>query len=320
MKKLICLLTAVMLVMSMAACSGADADPTNASGSDGFTMSNSILGEDYEFTYDAVPRRIVSLASPATEMLLALGLEANIAGYAMQENVIPEKYQEAFDSLYCITEDWTVSQEMIMAMEPDFLMFWNGSPDYTYEFLTANGMGTYTMTSDLDGAKIQSVYDDFTNMGKIFGVEARAAQIISEMKAKIDPVAEQMAGAEPVRVVYIDAYSSEEAAFTAGDALVADIFRTAGGENVINNTTDPWLNVSWEEIAAADPEWIVIGVYEGAEDADYWMDFLKDHPACGQMKAVQNENFIITGLVDLTVGERIADTIPMLASRFHPES
>ena len=253
-------------------------------------------------------------------VLLALGLEESLAGYAMQENEIPEKYKAAFDSLYCITEDWTVSQEMIMAMEPDFLMFWNGSPDYTYEFLTANGMGTYTMTSDLDGAKIRSVYDDFTNMGKIFGVEDRAEEIIAEMKAKIDPVAEKMAGAEPVRVVYIDAYSSEEAAFTAGDALVADIFRTAGGENVINNTTDPWLNVSWEEIAAADPEWIVIGVYEGAEDADYWMDFLKNHPACGQMKAVQNENFIITGLVDLTVGERIADTVPMLAAKFHPES
>ena len=320
MKKILCLLTAVMVLVSMTACSNKEAAPTQTTGSDGFTLSNSILGEDHEFTYDAVPQRIVSLASPATEMLLALGLEESIVGYAMQENEIPEKYKAAFDSLHCITEDWTVSQEMIMAMEPDFLMFWNGSPDYTYEFLTANGIGTYTMTSDLDGAKIQSVYDDFTNMGKIFGVEDRADEIIAEMKAKIDPVAEQMADAEPVRVVYIDAYSSEEAAFTAGDALVADIFRTAGGENVINSTTDPWLNVSWEEIAAADPEWIVIGVYEGAEDASYWIDFLKDHPACGQMKAVQNENFIITGLVDLTVGERIADTVPMLAARFHPES
>jgi sensor domain CHASE-containing protein len=47
---------------------------------------------------------------------------------------------------------------------------------------------------------------------------------------------------------------------------------------------------------------------------------LKNHPACSQMKAVQNENFIITGLVDLTVGERIADTVPMLAAKFHPES
>ena len=317
------MITFCALLLSMLLClsgCGQPAQKPSGDSGDGFTLTNAILGEEYSFTYSAVPQRVVSLASPATEMLLALGLEENIAGYAMQENEIPAKYKAAFDSLNCITEEWTVSKEMILALEPDFMMFWNGSPDYDYQFLSDNDIGTYTMTSDIDAAKIESVYDDFTNMGKIFGVEERAGQIIEEMKAKIDPVAEKMADMEPVSVVYIDAYSSEEAAFTAGDALVADIFRKAGGENVVNNTTDPWLNVSWEEIAAADPEWIVIGVYEGAEDADFWLDFLTNHPACGQMRAVQNGNFIITGLVDLTVGERIADTVPMLAAKFHPEA
>lgn len=318
MKKLTVFTLVLAMVLALTACGGEVSGETTPSDAENLVLNNAILGENHEFTYDTVPQRIVTLASPATEMLLALGLEDKIVGYAMQENEIPEKYKAAFDALYCITDGWTVSQEMILALEPDFLMFWNGSPDYTYEFLTTYGMDTYTMTSDIDGAKIQSVYDDFTNMGRIFGVEERAAEIIGEMKAKIDPVAEAMADVEPVSVVYIDAYSSEEAAFTAGDALVADIFRTAGGENVIDDTTDPWLNVSWEQIAAADPQWIVIGVYEGAEDADYWIDFLKNHPACSQMQAVQNENFVITGLVDLTVGERIADTVSMLAETFHP--
>ena len=317
MKKILCMLLAVCMLACFSAC-GAEPAPTEPVSADGFTLSNAILGENYDFTYASAPQRIVSLASPATEMLLALGLQDSVVGYAMQENEIPEKYKAAFDALYCITPDWTVSQEMIMAMEPDFLMFWNGSPDYTYDFLTDNNMSTYTLTSDTDGAKIESVYDDFINMGKIFGVEDRASEIIAEMKAKIDPVAEKMASVEPVSVVYIDAYSSDEAAFTAGDALVADIFRKAGGENVISDTTDPWLNVSWEQIAASNPEWIVIGVYEGAEDADYWIDFLKNHPACSELDAVKNERFVITGLADLTVGERIADTIPMLADHFHP--
>lgn len=317
MKKILSVLLAVCMLVCLCAC-GAEPAPTEPVSADGFTLSNAILGENYDFTYPSVPQRIVSLASPATEMLLALGLQDSVVGYAMQENEIPEKYKAAFDELYCITPDWTVSQEMIMAMEPDFLMFWNGSPDYTYDFLKSNNMSTYTLTSDTDSAKIESVYDDFINMGKIFGVEDRASEIIAEMKAKIDPVAERMANVEPVSVVYIDAYSSDEAAFTAGDALVADIFRKAGGENVISDTTDPWLNVSWEQIAAADPEWIVIGVYEGAEDADYWIDFLKNHPACSELDAVKNERFVITGLADLTVGERIADTIPMLADHFHP--
>lgn len=326
MKKIICLVLSFILALSMVACSDANSQveteesaAATETEAEGFTLNNSILGEDYSFTYTDIPNKVVSLASPATEMLLALGLEENIAGYAFQENVIPEKYQNAFNSLYQISDGWNISLEQIVALEPDFMMFWNGSPDYTYEFLTEHNIGTYTMTSDIDGAKIESVYDDFTNMGKIFNVEDRAAEIISEMKAKIDPVKEAMAAVEPVSVAYVDAYSSEEAVFTAGDALVADIFRAAGGENVINDTTDPWLNISWETIAAANPEWIVIGVYEGAEDADYWIEFLKTNPATATMDAVINEKYIITGLVDLTVGERIADTVPMLAEYFHPE-
>ena len=117
----------------------------------------------------------------------------------------------------------------------------------------------------------------------------------------------------------LNGYSSDEAVFTAGNALVADIFRTAGGENVMNHTTDPWMNVSWEEVAASNPEWIVIGVYEGAEDADYWMDFLEKHPAMSETTAVQEENYVIVGLADLTVGERVADTVGTLASYFHPD-
>ena len=252
-------------------------------------------------------------------MLLALGLEEHIVGYACQDNEIPAQYKDAFDSLHCITEDWNVSKETILALEPDFMMFWNGSGDYTYEFLIAHNISTYTMTSDVNGATIESVYHDFTNMGKIFGKEERAEEIISNMKEKVSTVEEKLKDVSTVSVAYVDAYSTDEAVFTAGNALVADIFRTAGGENVMNHTDDPWMNVSWEEVAASNPEWIVIGVYVGVEDADYWMDFLKNHPAMRETPAVQEENFVIVGLADLTVGERVADTVGTLASYFHPD-
>ncbi|MBQ5675359.1 MAG: hypothetical protein IIV45_09825, partial [Lachnospiraceae bacterium] len=140
MKKIICLVLSYILALSMVACSNAKSDvnpqveteeavTVTETESDGFTLENSILGEEYTFTYTEVPTKVVSLASPATEMLLALGLEENIAGYAFQENVIPEKYQDAFNSLYQITDGWDLSLEQIVALEPDFMMFWNGSPD-----------------------------------------------------------------------------------------------------------------------------------------------------------------------------------------------
>ena len=185
MKKLISILLAAMLVLSLAACTATDnggETPEN----EGFTLTNSIEGVDYEFTYTSVPQRIVTVASPATEMLLALGLQDYIVGYAYQENVIPEKYAEVFNALTQISDGWDISQELILACEPDFMMFWNGDPIGSYEFLSANNISTYTLTSDQDGATIESVYADFRAMGKIFGIEDRAEAVIAEMQAKID--------------------------------------------------------------------------------------------------------------------------------------
>ena len=313
MKKLISVLLVAMLVLSLAACTAADnggETPEN----EGFTLTNSIEGVDYEFTYTSVPQRIVTVASPATEMLLALGLQDSIVGYAYQENVIPEKYAEVFNALAQISDGWDISQELIMACEPDFMMFWNGDPIGSYEFLSANNISTYTLTSDQDGATIESVYADFRAMGKIFGIEDRAETVIAEMQAKID--AAKVESDTPVSVVYIDPYSSEESCFTAGNALVADVFRMAGGENVINDTTDPWLNVSWEIIAAANPDYIVLGEYDGVDTTETWMEFLKTNPATATMDAVVNGKIIVVGLADLTIGERIADTVSVLAEAF----
>ena len=313
MKKLISILLAAMLVLSLAACTATDnggETPEN----EGFTLTNSIEGVDYEFTYTSVPQRIVTVASPATEMLLALGLQDSIVGYAYQENVIPEKYAEVFNALTQISDGWDISQELIMACEPDFMMFWNGDPIGSYEFLSANNISTYTLTSDQDGATIESVYADFRAMGKIFGIEDRAEAVIAEMQAKID--AAKVESDTPVSVVYIDPYSSEESCFTAGNALVADVFRMAGGENVINDTTDPWLNVSWEIIAAANPDYIVLGEYDGVDTTETWMEFLKTNPATATMDAVVNGKIVVVGLADLTIGERIADTVSVLAEAF----
>ena len=309
MKKTISLLLALVMILMLTGC--------NAPGggeAEGLTITNSIEGVDYEFTYDAVPQRIVSVASPATEMLLALGLEDSIVGYGYQENEIPEKYAEAFAALPCISDGWNISQEQILACEPDFMMFWNGDPIGSYEFLSAYGISTYTLLSDQDGATVDTVYEDFRNMGKIFGVEDRAEAVIADMQAKI--AAASVETDEPVSVVYVDPYSSEESCFTAGNALVADVFRMAGGENVIADTTDPWLNVSWETIAASNPDYIVLGEYDGVDTTETWLEFLKTNPATATMDAVTGEKIIVVGLADLTVGERIADTVGVLAEAF----
>ena len=64
MKNTICLVLSFLLFLGMAGCSDSAPEIQNTN-TDGFTLTNAILGEDYPFTYPEVPGRIVSLASPA---------------------------------------------------------------------------------------------------------------------------------------------------------------------------------------------------------------------------------------------------------------
>ena len=41
--------------------------------------------------------------------------------------------------------------------------------------------------------------------------------------------------------------------------------------------------------------------------------------AMKETSAVKEYHYIVVGLADLTVGERVADTVCLLASQFHPE-
>lgn len=130
---------------------------------------------------------------------------------------------------------------------------------------------------------------------------------------------ERVKDKEPVSVFVCDIGSSEEQAFTAGGGLPADLISLAGGQNIITDTGLNWTRVSWEVVAEANPDWIVIDYYTNADDVEGTIEFLKTQPALRELDAVKNERFIILGLTDISASERNDDTVELLASYFHPE-
>ena len=83
----------------------------------------SVFGEDeVELEYPEVPERVVSMAGFATEMLLALGLEDHIVGYAWQDNEVLPQYQEAFEKLEPLCPPaMDPGEEKVLAAEPDLV-------------------------------------------------------------------------------------------------------------------------------------------------------------------------------------------------------
>lgn len=288
------------------------------------TVPSIVHEEELDITYEKTPERVVSLAGFATEMLLALGLEDKIVGYAWQDNDVLPQYQETFEKLQPLCEPGTdPGKEIMLAAEPDLVLSWASWSDddyFSYENLQKEGIQMYGFHSErIEGATLDDVYKDFLNLGKIFRVEERAEALVGEMQSRIDAVQTRIKDEKPVSVFVCDIGSSEEQAFTAGGGLPADLIEKAGGKNIIQDVDTNWTHVSWEVVAEANPDWIVIDYYTNAEDVEGTLEFLKTQPALKNLDAVVNERFVILGLTDISASERNDDTVELLASYFHPE-
>ena len=88
-------MTGIMLAGALAVTSFAGCMTVFAE--DPVTVTSVFGDQEVEITYEKAPERVVSLAGFATEMLLALGLEDRIVGYAWQDNDVLPQYQEAFE-------------------------------------------------------------------------------------------------------------------------------------------------------------------------------------------------------------------------------
>lgn len=284
----------------------------------------SVFGEDeVELEYPEVPERVVSMAGFATEMLLALGLEDHIVGYAWQDNEVLPQYQEAFEKLEPLCPPaMDPGEEKVLAAEPDLVLSWASWSDeeyFNYKNLAKNGINAYGFHSERwSGGHLEDVYTDFLNIGKIFRVEDKAEALVNEMKSNVEETAKKVEDKEKVSVFVCDASSNEESCMTVGGGLPQELLEKAGGENVVTDVEANWeRGYSWEKIIAADPEWIVIDYYASADEADAVLNLLKSDPQLSQMQAVLKDQIVLVGLTDISCSERIDETVALLASEFH---
>lgn len=307
------LITLMSLTLPASAAFAADTDSDRV-------ITSEVGGVEYSFTFEEAPQHAVSSAGYTTEMMLALGLEKQMAGTAYPDNEIDPQFQEAYDSIPLLSEKYP-SQEQILDVETDFVTGWLSvfaEDKISPTFLEKNNISFYVPLSDTDGAGIDEVYADFRNLGIIFQVEEKAEEVISSMQEQIAAINEKVSDEEVVKVFLYD--SGEDAPFTAGGSLPTDLISLAGGENIFGDETDKWLTVQWEAVIDANPEWVVVMTYSGSEDAQAKIDFMKNTPALQDIEAVKKDQFLVLGLQDVTAGLRNIGAVQTMAEQFHPEA
>ena len=265
--------------------------------------------------------RMVTIAEPPTsaivagpncaEIFIALGLTDRVIGKCCDNHCLsplPE-YSVAYSAMPDITHGYP-TLEAVVSSGCDFLyaIDWVFNENFTIEALESCGVTVYVCgATDYDG-----VWKEITELGKIFEVPTVAAAFIQSEKSRIAAI-ESMISAQPVQKVFIYDSDTGGEVFTAGGPNIETAFiETAGGENIFANLEKAWGSVSYEEIVAANPDWIIVHDYKGAT-YDQNVANLKENPFLSNLSAVKNQKYIRLPLESALPGSRTASSIETIA-------
>lgn len=284
---------------------------------------------DRQLTFNAPPKRAVSHDINLTEMMFALQLQKHMVGYSGVSGwqKLTDEFKMAAGDLPQISEK-DPSLESLLAMGTDFLFAgWNyglrvGGP-LSPSSLNPFGIEVYELTESCihimskKAASFNDVYNDLSNLGKIFSVEARANVLIESYKHTIAGIENKVKDQENISAFVYD--SGKSAPFTAARHAIPNAMITAaGGKNIMGDIQSSWLKTSWESVVNRNPDIIIIVDY-GKETAEDKINFLKQHPALTSVNAIIHDRFVTLSYAEATPGIRNFSATQRLAQAFHPK-
>ena len=296
----------------LAGCSAASAHPASTSSSPAADKPVVVQNCDTKVTFASAPKRVVSIKSTSTEILLALGLGDRIVGTAFQDGPVPAKWTTQAAALHKIT-DFMPSEEALLALEPDMVYSgWESafSADQagTRAELAGLGIGTYVQPAACrtTGAPAKLAFSDIfgelKQVGAIFRVNAAADKLVAQQKAELATVKKSSKGLSALW------YSSgtDVPYVGAGTGAPELVMETVGLKNVASDVKQTWSSLGWESIVADDPD-VIILIDASWNTAASKIQSLETNPATENMTAVKNHRFITLPFPASEAGVRTVD-------------
>nr|WP_321254561.1 ABC transporter substrate-binding protein [uncultured Ruegeria sp.] len=281
--------------------------------------------------FETAPERIVVHDMNMTDMAFALGLQDKIVGLTGITGWY--KTSPEFDTLRGDIPELAPKYptvENLVAVEPD--MFFAGwyygmkpGGDVTPDTLEPFGIKTLILSEscvhldkDRPEASMNLLFDDVLRLGQIMQAEDKARELVDGWKEELTEIETRTADLPKPRVFLLD--GPADAPFTAGKFAIPDaMISAAGGENVTHDMDTSWGRTSWETVAAANPEFLVLLDYQTGNGAEDTFKFLQEHPVMSQTDAVKNEAWIGLRYEELTPGPANIEAILKMAQAMHPD-
>ncbi|MEW1695526.1 ABC transporter substrate-binding protein [Streptomyces sp. NPDC093249] len=315
------LLPALALVPLLAACATTpvpDAPAAEAAAGFPYTVDNCGV----KSTYQAPPKRAVTMNQHVTEVMLALGLEKSLVGTAYLDDAVLPAYEKAYDSIPVLAKEYP-SKEALLAANPDFVYggyssAFSAKDGRSRDDLARAGIATRLNTEycPTGSTSVDDLYREVRETGRTFGVTGRADTWVGEARATLAATEKRLKGVEPVSVLVYD--SGDKTAFTAGGKGIGnELITRAGGRNVFADLDKTFGDATWEQVVARKPDVVVIYDY-GSTTVEQKKKRLLDDPALKDVPAIKNRRFAVMPLSDTVLGVRVPAAVDKLAAQLHP--
>jgi len=295
------LLLALLLAL-LTACSP-QATPTSAPATLTFTDG---LGR--AVTLDGPAQRIVSLAPSNTEILFAIGAGAQVIGRDELSD-----YPEEAKSIDKVGGSMgQYSTEAIVALEPDLVLAAEINPPELVKQLEDLGLTVYYLKNP---TTIEEMYANLEIVAQLTGHDV--TELLDSLKARVAAVDEKITpiSARPSVFYEIDA-SDASKPYTYGPGTFGDLLiERAGGFNIGSELSDPYPQISLEQLVVSNPSIIVLG------DSMWGItpESVKQRPGWETIEAVKSGNiFPFDDNLVSRPGPRLVDGLEQLAKLLHP--
>ncbi len=284
--------------------------------------------------------RIISLVPNGTEILFAVGAGDLVVGVSHECDFPPEARTRPIltgsalqPGMSAAEVDaavaaqvgsglslYTLDDAQIAALDPDVIVTQELCPVCAVSTEQVEGavrpLPHCPEVLSLDPHSLQDVFADIRQVGAATGHTAEAEALLAGLEARLDAVRARVAGRPRPRVVALEWLDP----FFAGGHWVPEMIEIAGGLDVLAKPGDPSRRLTAEEVAAADPDLLVVMPCgfdaAGAQDQ---IDLLADRPAWRALRSVRNGRVhpVDANGCFSRPGPRLVDGIERLAAIFH---
>jgi len=258
-----------------------------------------------------VATRIVSLAPSNTEILYAIGAGDQVVGRDEFSDFPAEA--KAVESVGGSMGQY--STEAIVALKPDLVLAAEINPPELVKQLEDLGLTVYYLKNPLT---LEEMYGNLETVGQLTGHDV--AEVVNALKARVAAVDEKIAAVTDKPVVFYEIDASDASKpFSYGPGTFGDLLiERAGGTNLASaaGITDPYPQVSLEQIVSTGPDAIVLGDSMWGVTAEA----VKARPGWENLRAVQQDQiFPFDDNLVSRPGPRLVDGLEQLAKLLHPE-